>query len=126
MGGARAGGGDGRASEGYDPTRRGYHPVDHACWKRGEKYNTDTHTNTHVLSILRVPYLAIAKTFEKIEEESKRYIQSLIVVFTNCLSVWCTMCRLKIIATLTNLFRSVIALSPDELVKCIYLCLNKV
>ncbi|CAI8024697.1 DNA ligase 1 [Geodia barretti] len=36
------------------------------------------------------------------------------------------MCRLKIIATLTNFFRSVIALSPDELVKCVYLCLNKV
>ena len=35
-------------------------------------------------------------------------------------------CRLKIIAILTNFFRSVIALSSDELVKCVYLCLNKV
>ena len=53
----------------------------------------------------RVPYLAIARTFEKIEEETK---------------------RLKIIATLTNLFRSVILLSPNELLQCVYLCLNKV
>ena len=29
--------GGGKGSEGYDPTRRDYHPVDHACWKRGEK-----------------------------------------------------------------------------------------
>ena len=55
--------------------------------------------------ICRVPYLALAKTFERIEEESK---------------------RLKIIATLTNFFRSVFLLSPDEMVQCVYLCLNKV
>ena len=36
--GQRAAAGDGgRASEGYDPTRKDYHPVDHACWQRGEK-----------------------------------------------------------------------------------------
>uniref|UniRef100_A0A7N6B4R5 DNA ligase n=1 Tax=Anabas testudineus TaxID=64144 RepID=A0A7N6B4R5_ANATE len=38
----------------YDPSRSGYHPVDHACWKQGQK----------------VPYLAVARTFEKIEEDS--------------------------------------------------------
>ena len=66
-----------------------------------------THTHTHLIlfPVYRVPYLAVARTFEKIEEESK---------------------RLKIISTLTNLFRSVILLSPNELLPCVYLCLNKV
>ncbi len=49
--------------------------------------------------------MAVAKTFERIEEESK---------------------RLKIISSLTNFLRSVILLSPAETVSCIYLCLNKV
>ena len=35
-------------------------------------------------------------------------------------------CRLKIVAILTNFFRSVIALTPAELVQCVYLCINKV
>ena len=34
--------------------------------------------------------------------------------------------RLKITSTLCNLFRSVIALTPDDLLPCLYLCLNKV
>uniref|UniRef100_A0A671URE0 DNA ligase n=1 Tax=Sparus aurata TaxID=8175 RepID=A0A671URE0_SPAAU len=38
----------------YNPSRPNYHPVDHACWKQGQK----------------VPYLAVARTFEKIEEDS--------------------------------------------------------
>lgn len=33
--------------------------------------------------------------------------------------------RLKNIETLSNLFRSVIALSPSDLLLCIYLCLNR-
>ena len=33
--------------------------------------------------------------------------------------------RLKIIEILSNFFRSVIVLSPDELLPCVYLCLNK-
>lgn len=33
--------------------------------------------------------------------------------------------RLKIIETLSNLFRSVIALSPKDLLPCVYLCLNR-
>ncbi|XP_026230336.1 DNA ligase 1 [Anabas testudineus] len=72
----------------YDPSRSGYHPVDHACWKQGQK----------------VPYLAVARTFEKIEEDSG---------------------RLRNIETLSNLFRSVLLLSPDDLLCCVYLCLNQ-
>ena len=34
--------------------------------------------------------------------------------------------RLKIVSMLTNFFRSVILLSPMEMVQCVYLCLNKV
>ena len=33
--------------------------------------------------------------------------------------------RLKSIEILSNLFRSVIALSPDNLLHCVYLCLNR-
>jgi len=33
--------------------------------------------------------------------------------------------RLKSIEILSNLFRSVIALSPDTLLHCVYLCLNR-
>ncbi|XP_030631185.1 DNA ligase 1 [Chanos chanos] len=72
----------------YDPSRSHYHPIDHACWRRGQK----------------VPYLAVARTFEKIEEDSG---------------------RLKNIETLSNLLRSVLLLSPDDLLCCVYLCLNQ-
>uniref|UniRef100_A0A8K9UMI7 DNA ligase n=1 Tax=Oncorhynchus mykiss TaxID=8022 RepID=A0A8K9UMI7_ONCMY len=72
----------------YDPSRPNYHPVDHACWSRGQ----------------RVPYLAVARTFEKIEEDSG---------------------RLRNIETLSNLLRSVIILSPEDLLCCVYLCLNQ-
>lgn len=34
--------------------------------------------------------------------------------------------RLKIIEILANFFRSVIVLYPDDLLQCVYLCLNKV
>uniref|UniRef100_A0A672RPE2 DNA ligase n=1 Tax=Sinocyclocheilus grahami TaxID=75366 RepID=A0A672RPE2_SINGR len=72
----------------YDPSRAHYNPVDHACWQKGQK----------------VPYLAVARTFEKIEEDSG---------------------RLKNIETLSNFLRSVILLSPDDLLCCVYLCLNQ-
>ncbi|KAK5860365.1 hypothetical protein PBY51_021849 [Eleginops maclovinus] len=72
----------------YNPARPNYHPVDHACWKQGQK----------------VPYLAVARTFEKIEEDSG---------------------RLRNIETLSNLLRSVLLLSPDDLLCCVYLCLNQ-
>uniref|UniRef100_A0A1A8NXW4 DNA ligase n=1 Tax=Nothobranchius pienaari TaxID=704102 RepID=A0A1A8NXW4_9TELE len=72
----------------YDPSRPNYHPVEHACWKQGQK----------------VPYLAVARTFEKIEQDSG---------------------RLRNIETLSNLLRSVLLLSPDDLLCCVYLCLNQ-
>ncbi|XP_069493641.1 DNA ligase 1 [Ambystoma mexicanum] len=72
----------------YSPSKSSYHPVKDACWSHGQK----------------VPYLAVARTFEKIEEESA---------------------RLKNIETLSNLFRSVIALSSEDFLPCIYLCLNR-
>lgn len=53
----------------------------------------------------RVPYLALAKTFQQIEEISG---------------------RLKITETLCNYFRSVIVLSPEDLLQSVYLCLNKI
>ena len=37
----------------------------------------------------------------------------------------CYLCRLKTIEILCNFFRSVIALSSDDLLNCVYLCLNK-
>ncbi|XP_048575636.1 DNA ligase 1 isoform X2 [Nematostella vectensis] len=52
----------------------------------------------------RVPYLAVARTFEIIEDTSA---------------------RLKIMSILSNFFRSVIALTPNDLLPCVYLCLNK-
>ncbi|CAH1795368.1 unnamed protein product [Owenia fusiformis] len=52
----------------------------------------------------KVPYLALSKTLEQIEATSG---------------------RLKMTEILTNLFRSVIILTPLELTQCVYLCLNK-
>ncbi|TSY27771.1 DNA ligase 1 [Bagarius yarrelli] len=72
----------------YDPSKAHYHPINDACWRKGQ----------------RVPYLAVARTFEKIEEDSG---------------------RLRNIETLSNLLRSVILLNPDDLLCCVYLCLNQ-
>ncbi|XP_074873873.1 DNA ligase 1 isoform X2 [Carettochelys insculpta] len=72
----------------YNPSKTSYNPIQDACWGHGQ----------------RVPYLAVARTFEQIEEVSA---------------------RLKNIETLSNLFRSVIALSPSDILPCIYLCLNR-
>uniref|UniRef100_A0A7N6BKH9 DNA ligase n=1 Tax=Anabas testudineus TaxID=64144 RepID=A0A7N6BKH9_ANATE len=68
----------------YDPSRSGYHPVDHACWKQGQKY-------------VKPYYTSIPLSFP----------------------------RLRNIETLSNLFRSVLLLSPDDLLCCVYLCLNQ-
>ncbi|XP_054529614.1 DNA ligase 1 isoform X8 [Pan troglodytes] len=72
---------------GYNPAKNNYHPVEDACWKPGQK----------------VPYLAVARTFEKIEEVSA---------------------RLRMVETLSNLLRSVVALSPPDLLPVLYLSLN--
>ncbi|KAA0189014.1 hypothetical protein HAZT_HAZT005170, partial [Hyalella azteca] len=73
----------------YNPAKSNYHPVSDATWSREEK----------------VPYLALATTFQHIEETSG---------------------RLRIIEILSNLLRSIIVLSPDDLLPTIYLCLNSV
>lgn len=54
--------------------------------------------------ICRTPYLALARTFEVIESNSS---------------------RLRMIEVLANFFRSVILLSPSDLVACVYLSLNQ-
>lgn len=72
----------------YNPAKNNYHPVEDACWRPGQK----------------VPYLAVARTFEKIEEVSA---------------------RLRIVETLSNLLRSVVALSPADLLTILYLSLNQ-
>ncbi|KAK3857353.1 hypothetical protein Pcinc_036392 [Petrolisthes cinctipes] len=73
----------------YNPGKKKYHPIDDAFWKKSE----------------RVPYLALARTMELIENTSG---------------------RLRTIEILANFYRSVIVLSPDDLLYCVYLCLNKV
>ncbi|XP_067124516.1 DNA ligase 1 isoform X2 [Centruroides vittatus] len=73
----------------YNPTKANYHIIEDAIWKRGEK----------------VPYLALARTLEEIENISS---------------------RLKMIEILSNFFRSVIVLTPEDLLYSVYLCLNKV
>ncbi|XP_043196469.1 DNA ligase 1-like isoform X1 [Amphibalanus amphitrite] len=72
----------------YDPSKKKYHPVNDATWKDGQK----------------VPYLALARTFELVEATSA---------------------RLKMVDILCNFFRSVIALSPADILPSIYLCLNR-
>ncbi|XP_054553245.1 DNA ligase 1 isoform X2 [Talpa occidentalis] len=72
----------------YNPAKNNYHPVEDACWLPGRK----------------VPYLAVARTFEKIEEVSA---------------------RLRMVETLSNLLRSVVALSPPDLLPILYLSLNR-
>lgn len=72
----------------YNPSKSNYHPIEDACWKHGQK----------------VPFLAVARTFEKIEEVSA---------------------RLKMVETLSNLLRSVVALSPTDLLPVLYLSLNR-
>lgn len=56
------------------------------------------------LFFLRVPYIALARTWEEVENISA---------------------RLKMIKYLSNFFRSVIVQTPDELLPCVYLCLNQ-
>ncbi|RXM28714.1 DNA ligase 1, partial [Acipenser ruthenus] len=72
----------------YNPSKQKYDPVNDACWSQGQ----------------RVPYLAVSRTFERIEEESA---------------------RLRIVEILSNLFRSIVVLTPSDLLPCLYLCLNQ-
>ncbi|CAH1155641.1 unnamed protein product [Phaedon cochleariae] len=75
-------------SDNYKPNSPKYHPINDAIWKHQDK----------------VPYNALATTFEEIENISA---------------------RLKIIEILSNYFRSVIVLTPNDLLPSVYLCLNK-
>ncbi|XP_045762405.1 DNA ligase 1 isoform X2 [Maniola jurtina] len=72
----------------YNPAKAKYHPIDDACWSKGQE----------------IPYLALAKTLEAIEATSA---------------------RLKMVEILSNYLRSVMALTPDDLLPSIYLCLNQ-
>lgn len=72
----------------YDPSIDNYHPYNHACWAPDQK----------------VPYLALAKTLQHIEENSS---------------------RLKMIDILSNFFQSIICLTPEDLTQCVYLILNQ-
>lgn len=58
-----------------------------------------------LLLLYSVPYSALSELFEKVENEPK---------------------RLKIIGLVSDFLRSVIAISPNELLACVYLCCNKV
>ncbi|XP_017880616.1 DNA ligase 1 isoform X2 [Ceratina calcarata] len=75
-------------SHSYNPSASKYDPIKDACWKQGEK----------------VPYVALTRTLELIENTSA---------------------RLKIVEILSNYFRSVIVLSPNDLLPSVYLCLNQ-
>ncbi|CAL7947643.1 unnamed protein product [Xylocopa violacea] len=75
-------------SHSYNPSLSNYDPINDACWKQGEK----------------VPYIALTRTLELIEDTSA---------------------RLKIVEILSNYFRSVIVLSPNDLLPSVYLCLNQ-
>ncbi|RWS25214.1 DNA ligase 1-like isoform X1, partial [Leptotrombidium deliense] len=72
----------------YSPSKSNYDPIEDAIWKKGEK----------------VPYIALAKTFQEIEANSS---------------------RLKMIEILGNFLWSVKVLSPSDLLPSIYLSLNK-
>ncbi|KAH8308908.1 hypothetical protein KR059_003198, partial [Drosophila kikkawai] len=74
--------------ENYDPSTDSYHPLKHAYWQ--DKKVT--------------PYLALARTFQVIEE---------------------TKGRLKMIDTLSNFFCSVMLVSPSDLVPSVYLSINQ-
>ncbi|KAH8290432.1 hypothetical protein KR054_002976, partial [Drosophila jambulina] len=74
--------------ENYDPSTDSYHPLKDAYWK--DKKVT--------------PYLALARTFQVIEE---------------------TKGRLKMIDTLSNFFCSVMLVSPSDLLPSVYLSINQ-
>ncbi|KAH8320630.1 hypothetical protein KR067_006208, partial [Drosophila pandora] len=75
-------------AENYDPSKDSYHPLKNAYWASKKV----------------TPYLALARTFQVIEE---------------------TKGRLKMIDTLSNYFCSVMLVSPSDLVPSVYLSINQ-
>ncbi|XP_039956098.1 DNA ligase 1 isoform X1 [Bactrocera tryoni] len=72
----------------YNPASARYHPIKDAYWKAKES----------------TPYLALARTFEMIEDTKGRY---------------------KMVEILANFLSSVLLLNPDDLLSCIYLSINQ-
>ncbi|XP_062107460.1 DNA ligase 6-like isoform X2 [Humulus lupulus] len=66
-----------------------YNPVEHACWRDGQ----------------RAPYLHLARTFDLLENEKG---------------------KIKATSMLCNMFRSLLALSPEDVLPAVYLCTNKI
>lgn len=74
------------------------------CWFYGFITSKLCLHTIYFFFLSRTPYLALARTFEVIESNTK---------------------RLRMIEILANFFRSVILLSPSDLVACVYLSLNQ-
>ncbi|KNC83727.1 hypothetical protein SARC_04032 [Sphaeroforma arctica JP610] len=74
--------------EDYDPTAVKYHPIKSACWAKGKD----------------VPFLAVCKVFDAIENDSGRHAKQNI---------------------LSNLYRSIIVLSPEQLADTVHLTMNR-
>lgn len=72
----------------YNPASTKYHPIKDAYWKANQS----------------TPYLALAKTFEMIEDTKGRY---------------------KMVEILAHFLSSVLLLNPDDLLSCIYLSINQ-
>ncbi|XP_073840534.1 DNA ligase 1 [Musca autumnalis] len=72
----------------YNPDKSNYHPLKDAAWKKGQK----------------IPYIALTRTFQLIEE---------------------TRGRLKMVEILGNFFSSVIVTNPEDLLASIYLSINQ-
>ncbi|CAG0913738.1 unnamed protein product [Notodromas monacha] len=84
--------------EDYDPKHTNYKPIKHACWKRGAKQVIKWKFG------MTLPYLALARTLAAMED---------------------TKGRLKVIEYLSNYFRSVLVLTPEDLLPSVYLVLGQ-
>lgn len=88
----------------FTPTGKSDAGSDRASDYNPEKSNYDPVEDACWKKGAKVPYLALAVTLDKIDGISG---------------------RLRIIEVLSNFLRSVLVLSPDDLLKAVYLCLNK-